>query len=117
MGPERGVWSNKAEAQWKDVAERDPTHWQSRFNLGNNLSYYPTYLNRTQDAIEWLQEGIEILDRSPVEERHIQNFIRLSHLHSRAGNADQARATLVAGLARHPESAALRSALESMEEK
>ena len=117
VGPERGVWSNKAEAQWKDVAEQDPTHWQSRFNLGNNLSYYPTYLNRSQDAIEWLQKSVDTLDGSPVEERHIQSFTRLSHLHCRVGNAEQARAILVDGLTRHPGSDALRRALQSLEDK
>ncbi len=64
------MWGTKAENQWKEVSSRDESHWESHFKMGNNLSYYPSFLNRTQESIDWLEKGVKILEREPVDDRH-----------------------------------------------
>lgn len=115
-GPERGVWGTKAENQWKEVASRDETHWESRFKMGNSLSYYPAFLNRTPEAIDWLEKGVKLLDRQPVEDRHAENYARLASIYQREGKVDLARTTLNAGLTRHPDHVQMTSLENNLKE-
>lgn len=110
-GPERGVWSSKAESQWREVVNLDPNHWEAHASLGINYSYYPTFLNKTQEAIDWLEKSRTLLANEPVDDDHVQNFTLLSQLYQRQGDRARAREVLEAGLARHPGDESIRSAL------
>ncbi len=113
-GPERGVWGVKAEQQWKDVAAANPQHWESEFRLGVNYSYYPSFLNKTGEAIAGMERARAILANRPAEPRHVQTYIVLSRLYDTQGDGDKARAALLEGLNRHPGDADLAAALAAL---
>jgi tetratricopeptide (TPR) repeat protein len=106
-GPEQGLWGAKAERAWQAVIEIDPEHWQARYDLALSWSYYPDMMNRTGDAIRAFERLREQQERGPPEARHADVYLHLYQLHLRRGERERAQAVLQAGLARHPDDAAL----------
>lgn len=106
-GPEQGVWGEKAEDQWKRVAELDPEHWDARFRLAESWSYYPDVMNRTADAIQVFERLREIQEAGAPEPRHARVYRFLHQLYLRQGEREKAEAALAAGARRHPDDAGL----------
>jgi hypothetical protein len=115
-GPEQGYWGKKAEAQWESVLESDEQHWEARFNLATNFSYYPLASNKGPDAIKHFQFLRTLQEAGVPEARQAQVYLRLSMLHRQQGNHTKARSVLAVGRMRHPEDADLRKAQEAMED-
>ncbi|MCI0650952.1 MAG: hypothetical protein L0Z55_03620 [Planctomycetes bacterium] len=113
-GPERGVWSVRAEEQWREVVNLEPTHWRANFSLGINFSYYPPFLNKTGEAIEWLERSRALLADEPVQDDQVRNYTVLAGLYQRQGESARAREVLAAGLARHPDSEEIDGALKRL---
>ncbi len=119
-GPERGVWSTKAEKQWRAVVERDETHWEANNALGVNFSYWPPFMNKTQEAIDWLEKSRTILKSEPVLDEHATTYQRLSQMYVQQGKREKAREVLEEGLRRHRADEQLEAAfnqLKAQEEK
>ena len=110
-GPEQGLWGGRAEAQWREVTERDPDHWRAAFSLGNNYAYYPDVMNKTADSIRYLEQARAIQERSEPAPEHVRTYVSLSQMHLRGGDTDEARAVLEAGLRFHPGNEVLLGAL------
>ncbi|MEM7164989.1 MAG: hypothetical protein AAF581_05955 [Planctomycetota bacterium] len=113
-GPERGIWSNKAEAQWRHIATENTSHWESRYRVGENLSYYPAFLNKTEEATQWLDEALQLQRQLPAEPRHARTYLRLSQMYQQQSKISEARAVLEEGVGRHPASDELRTALQRL---
>lgn len=113
-GPERGVWGVKAEAQWQQVIDRDPEHWDAQFSQAENLSYYPAFLNRTDEALAGMERARTIQEELPSEPRHAKTYVLLSRLYVNKGQPDKARAALQQGLQRHPGNSTLQAALDAL---
>ncbi len=113
-GPERGLWSERAEEQWRAIASSDPAHWEARFALGENYSYYPPFMDKAGEAISWLSEARAIQERLPPQPGFAQTYLLLSRVQLQQGDASAARATLQDGLRLHPNDAELLAALESL---
>lgn len=114
-GPEQGTWSMKAEAQWKKVLELDPEHWEARYSVAFNWSMWPDFLNKTPDAVKEFETLREIQERKAPEAQHGQTYLQLSRLYLKQGKQEKARDALKSGLARHPNDAELKKALDALE--
>ena len=114
-GPEQGLWGDRAENQWRAVAERDPEHWGANFSLGHNFAFYPDVMGKTRDAIHYLEEARRIQENGSPEDEQVRVYLALSRLYSRQGDEDRARDVLEAGLRRHPSNAELLGALEDID--
>lgn len=101
-GPEQGVWGGKAERQWQAVLERQPEHWEARFALGFNYSMYPSFVDRSAEAIEHLEVARRLLPSLPPEPRQADVFTALARMYQRQGKPDAARTALAEGLQRFP---------------
>jgi tetratricopeptide (TPR) repeat protein len=115
-GPEQGVWSMKAEAQWKKVLEIDPNHWDARYSVAFNWSMWPDFLNKTPDAVKEFETLREIQERTSADPKHAQTYVQLSRLYLKQGKGDKAKEVLRAGAARHAQDAEIKKALESLED-
>lgn len=115
-GPEQGIWSMKAEAQWKEVLKQDPEHWDARYSIAFNWSMWPDFLNKTPDAVREFEKLREVQERQAPDAKHGQTYLQLSRLYQKQGKSDKAKDVLRAGLGRHPDDAELKKALGSLEE-
>ena len=116
-GPEQGLWGQRAEKQWKEVATQDPNHWEAHFNIGSSLYYYPEFLNRTNDAIDWMEKSRALLANRPASDEDAPNYVQLAQLYQRQDKNGKAREVLEAGLDRLPRNTAIQDALSSLETK
>lgn len=112
-GPEKGLWAAKAETQWKEVLARDGTHWDARFDLAFAYSQYPDFLNKTPDAIREFETLRRTQEGFAPEARHAQTYLQLANAYRKQGALDKAKEALAAGLARHPDDAELKKALDA----
>ncbi len=112
MGPEKGIWAAKAEAQWSAVLERDERHWDARFSLAFGYSQYPDFLNKVPDSIREFETLRRFQEQSAPEPRQAQVYVQLASLYRRQASAEKARQVLEAGLARHPDDEEIRKALD-----
>lgn len=115
-GPEQGLWSGKAVTQWKKVLEAEPEHWEARYSLAFNWSMWPDFLNKTPDAIAEFEKLREIQERGAATDQQADTYFQLSRLYLKQGKRDKAQEVLRTGIARHPTSAHLKKALDSMTE-
>lgn len=113
-GPEQGRWGHKAEQQWKETLALEPDHWKAHQTLGINYAYYPDVMNKTGTAIESLEHAKSVQAGLPAAPEHVSTYVYLSSLYKRQGNIDQARNTLLEGLALHPGNAELQAALDQL---
>ena len=116
-GPEQGLWGQRAEKQWKEVATQDPNHWEAHFNIGSSLYYYPEFLNRTNDAIDWMEKSRALLANRSASDEDAPNYVQLAQLYQRQDKNGKAREVLEAGLDRLPRNTAILDALSSLETK
>lgn len=107
-GPEQGLWGERAEQEWKRVAEIDPEHWDARFRLAESWSYYPDVMNKTGDAVALFERLRQIQEARTPEPRHALVYGFLHRLYLRQGEREKAEEALAAGLRRHPEDEGLR---------
>lgn len=107
-GPEQGHWGERAEQEWKRVAEIDPEHWDARFRLAESWSYYPDVMNKTGDAVALFERLRQIQEARTPEPRHAQVYGFLHRLYLRQGEREKAEEALAAGLRRHPDDEGLR---------
>lgn len=115
-GPEQGLWSNKAEAQWQAVLKLEPENWDARYGVAFNWSMWPDFLNKTPDAVREFEKLKDVQERQTPAAKHVQTYFQLSRLYMKQGKADKAREILRTGLARHPGDAELTKALDSLSE-
>jgi tetratricopeptide (TPR) repeat protein len=101
-GPEQGVWSGKAEKQWTAVLAQDPDHWEARFLLGFNYSMYPSFVDRSTEAIEHLERARTLQQGMPPEPRQVDTYAALARMYARQQKRDRAREVLAEGLQRFP---------------
>lgn len=113
-GPEQALWSNKAVAQWQTVLKQEPDNWDARYSVAFNWSMWPDFLNKTPDAIREFEKTREVQERQTADPKHAQTYLQLSRLYQKQGKSDKAKDALKAGLARHPDDAELKKALESL---
>ncbi|MCE9636444.1 MAG: tetratricopeptide repeat protein [Planctomycetes bacterium] len=114
QGPEQGLWSNKAVAQWQTVLKQEPDNWDARYSVAFNWSMWPDFLNKTPDAIREFEKTREVQERQTADPKHAQTYLQLSRLYQKQGKSDKAKEALKSGLARHPDDAELKKALESL---
>lgn len=115
-GPEQGIWSMKAEAQWQAVLKQDPNHWDAGYSLAFNWSMWPDFLNKTPDAVKAFEKLRDVQERLTPEAKHANTYFQLSRLYQKQGKADKAKETLRAGLEKFPEDDELRKAYDSLVE-
>jgi len=115
-GPEKGLWSMKAEGQWKKVLEAEPDHWEARYSLAFNWSMWPDFLNKTPDAIREFEKLKEVQEHGSPQDHQADTYFQLSRLYLKQGKRDKAQEILKTGLSRHPESSELRKALDALAE-
>jgi tetratricopeptide (TPR) repeat protein len=115
-GPEQGVWSMKAEEQWKKVLEIEPNHWDARYSIAFNWSMWPDFLNKTPDAVKEFETLRGIQERTTAEPKHAQTYVQLSRLYLKQGKTEKAKEVLRAGAERHAQDAEIRKALAALEE-
>jgi len=113
-GPERGLWSERAEQQWKSIAATDQGHWESRFALGENYSYYPPFMNKAAEALSWLGEARALQGALPPQPAFARTYALIARVQQQQGQAAAARATLQDGLRLYPDDAELLAALASL---
>jgi tetratricopeptide (TPR) repeat protein len=111
-----GHWGGKAEGEWREVLELEPSHWQARFNLAVSLSYHPDVLTKTPESIGELTKLVEQQRDMTPEPRQADVYRLLALLHRRQGEADAAAQCLRLGLERHPEDEKLLKAVEALED-
>jgi tetratricopeptide (TPR) repeat protein len=117
IGPERGVWGERAETQWKEVLDRNPQNLAAQSKIAVSLSYYPEFLHRTDDAIAALERARELQRGRNPEPDHEETYVRLAEMYVRKKQPQQAKQTLEEGLRRHPESSKLQQALTALDER
>jgi tetratricopeptide (TPR) repeat protein len=115
-GPERGLWGARAEEQWREAARIDPRSWEARFALGENYSYYPPFLNKSGEALTWLEAARELQEQRPPEPRFVETYVLLARLYQERGAAAEARAALESGLVQHPRAPELLAALDALDD-
>ncbi len=113
-GPEQGLWGGKAEAQWKQTVARDDTQHAAHVALGTNYSYYPSVMDKTDEAIQHLTRAMELSQFEAPSPAHVQTYLFLSRMHEREGQLAQARSVLELGLSRHPHEPSLEAALAGL---
>jgi hypothetical protein len=82
-GPEQGVWGGKAERQWQAVLEQQPDHFEARFALGFDYSMYPSFVDKSKEAIEHLEVARRQLASMPAEPRQVETFTALARMYAR----------------------------------
>ncbi len=112
-GPERGIWAGKAEGEWGQILEVDPEHWQSRYNRAFSWSQWPPFMNKAPAAINEFETLRAKQESLAPAKKYGQVYLDLFNLYRSQGNLDKALASLRAGVERHPDSKALRDALEA----
>jgi tetratricopeptide (TPR) repeat protein len=114
-GPEKGLWSNKAVAQWNEVLKKDADNWDARYSIAFTWSMWPDFLNKTPDAIKEFEKVREIQERRTPEPQHAETYFQLSRLYQKQGKADKAKQALKDGLMRHADDPELKKALDALE--
>lgn len=113
VGPERGVYGMKAEAEWKTVISNNPDNWDAQFVLAYNYSMYPDFVSKTDEAIAGFENALAIQERNTPKPEHSQTYVQLARLYRKEGNPEQAQRILQQGLGRYPGNQAITKALQS----
>lgn len=92
MGPEAGLWGNKADKAFDQALELDPNHWGARFQKAVSLSNWPDFLGRKKEAIA----NFEILIQQQESAGNTQaegwnTYLMLGNLYSQQGKEDKAK--------------------------
>ncbi len=112
-GPERGAWAMRAEGQWGAILEIDESHWQARFNRAFSWSQWPPFMSKAPAAIDEFETLRTQQESSAPEPHHARVYQSLAELYRGQGNVERATEILRAGVDRHPDSEALRKALDT----
>ena len=99
------------------MLKRNENHWDARFALATNYSFYPGFLNKTPEAISHFETLRHLQERGAPEAKHARVYDALSRLYTRRGKSEKAREALTAGLERHPDDEALAKALRDLDEE
>ena len=88
---------------------------EARYSIAMSWSHWPTFLNKTPDAIREFKTLRQQQEAAgSTEPGHASTYLMLSMLEQRQGNFEAARESLDAGLAIFPEDEELKKARESM---
>ena len=102
-GPEQGVWSMKAVAQWNKVLEQEPNNWDAHQSLGFNYSFWPEQFNKGPDAIKHFEAARKIQESATPEAQHANTYVQLQKLYVKVGKPEEAAKVLEEGLRRFPD--------------
>lgn len=102
FGPERGIWGERAEAEWQAVLDRNPQHWEAQYVLAYNYSMYPDFVAKTDEAIQGFENAVRIQEGSQHRPEHAQTYVQLAKMYEKKGQLDKAREALSRGASRHP---------------
>ena len=114
-GPLKGMWAEKAEEVWKGVLAVDETNWEAQHNIAVSLSYYPDFLNKTGEAIQAYETLTAFPDESSTPEQSVQAHLELVKLYQKSGRPADMRRILDSGLAKYPQSSALKDELKTLQ--
>jgi tetratricopeptide (TPR) repeat protein len=101
-GPEKGVWSMKAVAQWNAVLDIDQNNWDAHQSLGFNYSFWPEQFNKGPDAIKHFEAARKIQEAATPDPKHANTYIQLHNLYNKAGKSKEAADILEEGMRRFP---------------
>ena len=107
VGPEMGLWAQKAEERWRAVLEMDPNHWQAQKNVAFSLSRYPDFLNKTGASISEYEKLVTIQENMEPQPQHAGTYLALYRLYERRGDRGNAVDALKQGLGQFPENSDL----------
>jgi len=113
-GPERGAWAAKGEDVYRAILSQDPESWEASFRLSFSLSQWPAFMGKGQEAIEQFERTRALQSRMNAQPEHTRTYLQLAELYRAKGNLEKAREVLADGAERHPESQAIRDALEHL---
>lgn len=116
-GPERGTYAILAENQWKNILEKDPTHWQAQISLAFSHSQYPDFMNMTGKAVEDFEKVLAIQERQPQEKKFAVTYSQLALLYRKQGKSEKALTLLREGNRRFPKDGAILQQLKELQGK
>ncbi len=117
IGPERGIWGERAEVEWQTILEHNPQHWEAQYVLAYNYSMYPDFVAKTDEAIEGFERAVQIQESAAHRPERAQTYVQLARMYEKKRQLDKAREVLDRGAARHPGNEAIAAAIERLRDR
>jgi hypothetical protein len=111
---DRAAIGQRVREQIAEVLKRDPDNWEARYTKAVGISHSQRDPKGRADAIREFEAVRTLQESRPLEPRFARTYAQLALVYLSERNTAKARETLEAGLARHPDSDALRRQLESL---
>jgi tetratricopeptide (TPR) repeat protein len=111
-GPEKGVWSNKADKSFDAAIALDDHNWEARFSKGVNLSFWPPVLGKQNEAIAQFQTLVAQQDGQPQQPHFAQTHLWLGNMYQQMGQPEKAIAAWQHGLSMFPGDEALQHQIQ-----
>jgi tetratricopeptide (TPR) repeat protein len=117
IGPERGIWGERAEVEWQTILEHNPQHWEAQYVLAYNYSMYPDFVAKTDEALEGFERAVQIQEGAAHRPERAQTYVQLARMYEKKRQLDKAREALDRGAARHPGNEAIAAAIERLRDR
>jgi tetratricopeptide (TPR) repeat protein len=111
---ERAMLAKNVREQITAVLEREPENWDARYMQAVGISHSQRSPQGRAEAIRAFESLIGLQEKRSSEPRFAETYGQLSEVYLAEKDVDKARATLEAGLARHPGDKKLRERLDAL---
>jgi tetratricopeptide (TPR) repeat protein len=101
-GPERGLWSMKADKSFDAAIALDDHNWEARYAKGVSLSFWPPILGKQNEALEQFQTLVQQQDNQPQQPQFAQTHWWLGNMYQQMGQKEKAIAAWQHGLSLFP---------------
>jgi len=111
---EQGMLGMKADQVFDTALAQDERHWEARFYKATAMSYWPSFLGKTNEVMQHFVTLIDQQESSPARPEYVQSYVRLGEQYQKNGYADYARQIWQRGLGLFPNDPGLREKLARM---
>ncbi len=101
-GPDKGLWSTKADKAFDAAIGLDDHNWEARFTKGVNLSFWPPVLGKQNEAIAQFQTLVEQQEGQAQQPQFAQTHLWLGNMYQQMGQKEKAIAAWQHGLTMFP---------------
>jgi len=108
---DRGILALKADQNFDQALNLDPSNWEARFWKASSMSYWPASLNKSGEVIDNFVTLIEQQEKRPPQPHFAQTDVLLGEQYQKAGYNDYARETWQRGASLFPDNNTLREKL------
>jgi hypothetical protein len=108
---EQGILAMEADKLFDTALTLEPSNWEARFTKAVGMSYWPPFLNKSDEVIQNFQTLIEQQEAQAPQPHFAETYACLGDQYQKAGHIDEARAIWNKGAALFPGDEKLREKL------